>query len=132
MQEFLLEWLGITLLVFVLVVALSLVLHTYTRWFIRSRYDWLPLLSLTDWKTGAQLRQEMEQKNGTSRGCMRVYSDMRDLIDEGLVEIQKRTQTIGQRTYLLIVYRRKAQGGQRKEEPNPVHPARRLAGRSWG
>lgn len=92
------------------------ILHILGRRVVPNRYEWLQVLSHTEWKTALQLRYDMEKLKGTSRGGMNVYTDLDELYDEKLVGYRMGTKIIEGITSQTHEYRLTAGGIRKKSE----------------
>jgi hypothetical protein len=75
-----------------------------------SKYEYLELLSFTEWKSDRQIKEEMFAIKGGWITVLHVNHAMMLLLDEDLVEISGTDDPTGINK-TLIIYRRKSHGG---------------------
>lgn len=52
------------------------------------KYEYLEVLSYTEWKAGRTIRKELEKLKGGYLGGVEVYHNLAELAEEGLVEFR--------------------------------------------
>lgn len=78
--------------------AFMIVIYLIARSQVKSRYEWLLLLSRTEWKFGTDLTTEMVKRKSLKDGSFLigiVYGDLSRLENEGLVESREELQSVG-------------------------------------
>jgi hypothetical protein len=89
------------------------------------RYEYLEVLSFTEWKSGRDIKLELEKRNNGWLGYGEVYINLSHLQEEGLVERQTVTEILEcdgrMKTIRVAEFRRKS-GGRRKPETEEKTP----------
>jgi hypothetical protein len=68
-------------------------------------WEYLDLLSLTEWQAGREVRKRMVRKKKRLIGLAKFYKAMANLEDLGLIEHRHTTEKIGVSPYREIQYR---------------------------
>lgn len=72
------EWFALAVgVIFSIFLLLLLVMWIIGRFYVPSRYDWLKVMSHTEWKTALQLRGEMELLIGQDTAFASFGGDLR-------------------------------------------------------
>ncbi len=109
--------------------SIALLLYVLWRFATRNRlyldrYEYLEVMSLTEWQKGRTIRLELERIHGGHLEYVTFYSNLSKLEDEGFVERKVRERTIGKVTARLPhLFRRKPKGRPRRNPLGSLVPA---------
>ena len=101
----------------------------FLGWFLHrnhlvlDRYEYLEVLSLTEWRGGREVLEMLEKKHDGWLSYVQMYSNLSDLEEEGLVEHRDSYEMFDGMRLLKREFRRKPGGRPRKDTTeSPTQP----------